>query len=113
VSTDNKNVLATLVHKTLANTEVELVYTIYDYDPKQKKYYKCFHTDAQKLKGLVLKSGGELAMAIDNDASSEVVSPKNFTLTFGVMPQDVAQQIHIAVSVNDKLVKAWGVAVQK
>lgn len=113
VTTDNKNILATLVHKTLSNTEIEFAFTVYDFDPKQKKYYKAFHTDGVTLKGLILKSGGELAMAIDNNASGEVVSPKNYTFMLGVMPQDVAQQIHIAVSVSDKFVKTWGVAVAR
>ncbi len=113
VSVPNKNKLATLQHKSMANTEVEVQFTVYDYDPKAKTYYKCFHSDDKKLKGLVLKSGGELAMNIAMDQSSEVVSPKNFTFSLGVMPQDMAQQIHLAVSKTGKFVKQWGVAVAK
>jgi len=113
VTTDNKNVLATLIHKALSNTEIEFSFTIYDYDPKAKKYFQCFNTNAVKLKGLVLKSGGELAMAIDNNASGEVTSPKNYTFTLGVMPQDLDQQIFIAVSETGKFVKKWGVSISK
>jgi len=111
VSTDNKNTLATLVHKELSNTEVEFEFTVYDYDPRQKKYYKAFHTDGTKLKGLILKSGGELAMNIDMEQSMEVVSPKNYAFTLGVMPQEEEQQIHLAFSVSDTFVKPWGVTV--
>jgi hypothetical protein len=111
VSVENKNKLATLQHKAMANTKVEFQFDIYDYDPKAKKYYKCFHSNGKKLKGLVLKQGGELAMNIAMDQSSEVVSPKNHTLQLGVMPQDQAQEIHLAFSTTNKLVKAWGVAV--
>lgn len=111
VSTDNKNTIATMLHKTMFNTEVEFSFTVYDYDPKQKAYYKAFHSDNVKLKGLVLKSGGELAMHIDMDQSMEVVSPKNYVFTLGVMPQDIKQEIHLAVSVNDKFVKQWGIEV--
>ncbi len=113
VSVPNKNKLATLQHKTLSNTEVEVQFSVYDYDPKAKRYYKCFHSNDIKLKGLVLKSGGELAMNIDMDQSSEVPSPKNHTFSLGVMPQDVGQQIHLAVSESAKFVKQWGVAVAK
>lgn len=113
VSVDNKNKLATLKHKSMANTEVEVQFTIYDYDYKAKRYYKCFHSNDLKLKGLVLKSGGELAMNIDMDQSSEVVSPKNHTFSLGVMPQDAAQQIHLAVALGSKFVKQWGVAASK
>jgi hypothetical protein len=113
VSVDNKNKLATLQHKSMANTEVELRFTFYDWDPKQKKYYKAFHTNAVKVKGLVQKSGGSLMMNIDMTQSSEVVSPKNHAFTLGVVPADVAQQLHLAVSVEGKMVKAWGVTVAK
>lgn len=114
VTVDNKNVLSTMVHKTLSNTDVEFEFTIYDYDPKEKKYYKCFHCNATPLDGLVQKSGGELNMAIASDQSTEVMSPKNHTFTLGVMPSSVKQQeIHLAVSTTDKFVKQFGVEVSK
>jgi hypothetical protein len=111
VSNANKVKIATLTHKSLANTEVLFKFNIYDYDPKEKKYYKCFHANDTELKGLVLKSGGELAMAIDMDQSMEVVSPKNFAFSLGVMPQDLNMEIHLATSLSDKFVKKWGVEV--
>lgn len=111
VSVANQNKLTTLQHKSMANTEVELQFTIYDYDPKTKAYYKCFHSNAVKLKGLILKQGGELAMNMSTLPGTEVVSPRNFSLQLGVMPQDTAQAIHLAFSSADKLVKPWGIAV--
>ena len=95
----------------MANTMVEFVFTIYDYDPDEKKYYKCFHSNDAVLKGLVEKSGGKLTIFIDSDQSQEVVSPKNFTMQLGVMPEDLEQDTHMAMSVSDKLVKRWGVTV--
>lgn len=112
ISTDNKNIIATLVHKSMSNTEVDLAFTVYDYDPKEKKYYKCFHTNAVKLACLIYKSGGELAMTLDMEQGAEVVSPKNYQFNLGAMPQDKAQEIHLAVSVSDKLVKQFGIAVE-
>jgi len=111
VSTNNKNTIATMTHKSMSNTAVTFKFNIYDYDPKQKKYYKCFHSNNADLDGLIQKSGGQLAIAIDMDASSEVVSPKNFSFNLGVMPMDKDMQIHLAVSVSDKFAKKWGVAV--
>ena len=113
VSTKNKTKIATLVHKSLANTEVLFKFNVYDYDPKEKKYYKCFHSNDADLKGLVLKSGGELVMQIDMDQSTEVLPPRNYTFNLGVMPQDVNMEVHMAVSVSDKFVKKWGVEVAK
>jgi hypothetical protein len=111
VTTDNKNKLATLAHKTLSNTEVEFMFTIYDYDRVAKVYYKCFQTNGIKLKGLILKQPGELVFKIRDEASSEVPSPKNYTLVLGVMPQDLTQEIHIAIGKTNKVVKSWGVLV--
>jgi hypothetical protein len=111
VSNANKLTLAVLSHSEMSDTTVEVSFTIYDYDPDEKKYYKCFHTDGAVLKGLVEKSGGELNISIETDQSMEVMSPKNFAFALGVMPEDEAQEAHLAMSVSDKLVKVWGVTV--
>ena len=111
VSNANKKELAVLTHSDLSNTTVEFSFTVYDYDPDKKKFFKAFHTGANVLKGLIQKSGGELSIAIDTIESGEVVSPLNFALSLGVMPEDTEQETHFAVSVDDKLVKRWGVTV--
>jgi hypothetical protein len=111
VATENKNLLATLTHKSMANTEVLLTFTIYDYDPKEKKFFKCFHTNDEKLECLVLKEGGELALRIDADQSMEIVSPKNYSFTLSAMPQDLEMAIHVAVSCEGKFAKKFGVLV--
>ncbi len=113
VSNANKTKIATLTHKSLANTEVLFKFNVYDFDPKEKKYYKCFHSNDAELKGLVYKTGGDLMMQIDMDQSHEVESPKNFSFNLGVMPKDENMEIHVAVSVSDKFVKKWGVEVAK
>lgn len=112
VSNANKKELVILAHSDLSNTSIKFQFTIYDYDPDEKQYYKAFHSNETDMEGLVLKSGGDLSIRIDGDQSMEVVSPKNFTLDLGVMPEDKEQEIHFAVSVSDKLVKRWGVTVE-
>lgn len=111
VSNANKKTLAILTNTEMSNTTVEFAFEIYDYDPDEKKYYKAFHTDGKAIKGLVQKSGGSLSIAISTDQSMEVISPNNFTLSLGVMPEDTEQETHLAFSVSDKLVKRWGVTV--
>lgn len=111
VSGANKNQLAALMHSVSGTSEVEFMFTVYDFDPKTKSYYKCFHTDSVRLKGLVLKQGGDLAMNMATDQSTEVVSPKNYTFMLGVMPQDIPMQVELAVSSTAKFSKAWGVSV--
>lgn len=111
VSTTSKNSLATLQHQSMSNTEVEVQFNIYDYDPDAKVYFKCFHTNDASVKGLVAKSGGSLEINITMDQSMEVVNPKNYSFYMGVMPQPTAQDILMAVSNTSKFAKKWGVTV--
>jgi len=111
VTTDNKNTLATLQHSQMSNTEVDVQFTIYDYDPTAKVFFKCFHTNDAIVNGLIMKSGGQLDMNVSMDQSMEIVNPKNYTFVLGVMPQEVSQDIHLAMSNTAKFVKKWGVAV--
>ncbi len=111
VSTTNKNTLATLQHQSMANTEVELNFNIYDYDPDAKVYFKCYHTNDAAVKGLIMKAGGDLQFNISMDQSMEIVNPKNYTYFMGVMPQPQSQDVMMAVSNTSKFAKKWGVAV--
>ncbi len=117
ISTKNKQDAVLLQHTKLSNTEVKVSFTIYEYDPVEKKFYKAMHTTKDDsdtpLKGLVEKSGGDLALMINTDNSTEVASPLNYTLSMGVMPQEKEQDIHFAASVSAKFVKKWGVTVNK
>lgn len=112
VSVLNKPLITAMTHKELSNTYVELAFTIYDYDPVEKKFYQCFHTDGAAVQGLVLKSGGSLALSIDNDQSMLVPSPKNYAFSLGVMPVEASDQaLQCAVAMKDKFAKRWGVEV--
>lgn len=111
VSEASKTKIAAMEPKSLSNTEVELMFSVYAFDPQAKAYYKSFHSDSVKLKGLVSKSGGKIYMDIATEQSFEVPSPQNYSFNLGVMPQGTSQSIHIAVSITDKIEKKWGVAV--
>lgn len=111
VSITNKNTISTMTHTSLSNTEVKVKFNIYEYDPVQKAYFKCFHTNDADINGLIYKTGGGLQIQIDTEENTDVVSPKNFNLMLGVMPQPSAQSIQVAVSTSAKFAKQWGVAV--
>lgn len=111
ISTVNKQDAVVLQHSDLSDTSVEYDYVIYDYDPVAKVFYKAFHNDSTTLKGLVEKSSSGLSLGIEMDQSMEVVSPKNFGLYIGIMPQEEAQVVHYGVSNTGKFTKAWGVSV--
>lgn len=112
VSLANKTAVATMLHKTLSNTEVKFKFNVYEYDPKEKTYFLCFHSKDTLMKGLVLKSGGDLDLDISTTQSGEVESPKNFSMSIGIMPQDEQQELHLAVDNSAKFVKQWGIDVK-
>ncbi len=111
VSITNKQELMILQHSDLSDTTVEFQFKVFEYDPIKKKYFPAFNTDDKDLKGLISKSGSELHLSIDQDQSTEVMNPLNFALSLGVMPKEEKQDIHMAVSVDGKFVKAWGIKV--
>jgi 3D (Asp-Asp-Asp) domain-containing protein len=112
VGDDNAKDAAILTHQDLSDTTVEFKFNVYKYDPQDKKYYKCFHTQDIALKGLIQKSGGDLEFAMDvTEANGQVPSPINFPMYLSVMPQEQEQEIHFAVGVAHKMVKKWGVTV--
>jgi hypothetical protein len=107
ISTSNRQTLAMLILNDLTSIEVEFSYTLYQYDPLEKKYFKCsFHKSA--LKGLVEKSGDELKLMVADDPDEEVPSPQNFTFQIGIKPQPQEQQVTLASAPQMKVEKKWG-----
>lgn len=114
LSVYNKQNVLSLVYKSLAKVDVTFKMAVYEYDPLEKKYFKCLlGTDDAALNGLVEKSNGELTLSISEDASTEVESPKNYAFHIGINPQPSAQTVTIATSFSDKVVKSWGMKVEK
>jgi hypothetical protein len=112
VSNSNKVLITGLTGETLHDTSVDFDFDIYRYDPApdQRKFYKCFHTGDEVVKGRLQKSpGGKLSISIAQDASHEVESPLNFTLWFAVNPEEIEQALHVAHAVGANKTSRWGV----
>ena len=107
ISTANRQILAMLVMQDLTNIEVEFSYTVFMYDPLEKKYFKA-NTPSKTLKGLVEKMGDELKLNIADDPSDEVASPQNFNFQVGIKPQPTEQQVTLASAPAMKVEKKWG-----
>jgi hypothetical protein len=108
ISTGNKQTVSAALLGTWSNVEVLFTYTIYEYDPAQKKYFKSNYID-KELKGILEKNGDELNLSVADDPSHEVQSPKNFTLQVGIKPATTEQTVNIATGSGKNLVKQWGV----
>ena len=114
ISVYNKQNVLSLTYKSLSKVDVTFKVAVYEYDPIQKKYFKCMlGTDDAVLNGLVEKSNGELTLSISDDASHEVISPENYAFHVGINPQPSAQTVTVATSFSDKVVKSWGMKVEK
>jgi hypothetical protein len=114
ISVYNKQQTQLLVYKDLSKVDVVFKFAVYSYDPVEKKYFKCMiGTDDAALNGLLEKTGAELNLSVVDDASSEVQSPENYAFQIGVKPQPSAQVVTVATSFSDKVVKAWGMKVEK
>lgn len=108
VSTANKQTLLLLLHQALSNTQTQIGFKVFTYDPVAKKYYKSFFpaTDAT-LKGLIATSS---QLTISSSPGSEVQSPANFQISVAVVPQPIAQTIQFATGASAQVAKRWGVA---
>lgn len=112
VSVFNKQKLMGLLYKDLTKVDVEFKFSVYEYDPVEKKYYKCMlPSDDAVLKGILEKNGNDLNLSVADDASREVQSPENYAVQVGIKPQPSAQTITVATSFSDKVVKSWGLTV--
>jgi len=108
VSVDNKQAIALLVYTSMTNVLVEYQFSVYEYDPKQKEYYLCFHSNGTDMKGLLEKRGDDLNLSVADDAANEVQSPMNYTFNIGIKPQPTAQDLQVAVGKGKNFAKSWG-----
>jgi hypothetical protein len=109
IGEDAKNKVDTLTKKNMSNIEVEFEFDCYAYDPKEKKYFKNFHTNETTMEGLILGEGKDLAIEMGLDANAMIQQPLNYNLRIGVKPQAKEQTLHYSSSVQDKLVMQYGV----
>jgi hypothetical protein len=114
ISVYNKQQTQLLVYKDLSKVDVVFKFAVYAYDPIEKKYFKCMlGTDDADLNGLLEKNGADLNLSVADDSSPEVQSPENYAFQIGVKPQPSAQVVTVATSFSDKVVKSWGLKVEK
>lgn len=109
LSITNKNAVAALLHTTMQSVAVVIAFNIYDYDPIAKKFFRCLHSNDVNLNSIIYMQGRERQIYLQDEPSAEVTKPLNFQLTLGVIAEDTQQEIHLAVSLDRKFVKPWGV----
>ena len=111
ISVDNRQDITQLAYLDLSNVESLFKFQIYDYDPKEKKYYQCFTCKGTEMKGIIQKDDADLHIGCSDDAGTEVKSPLNFGFYIGIVPQPIAQSLTLATADQKNVVKNWGVKV--
>lgn len=111
LSNDNQKKVSVMLHTNLLNNTVVFKFNIYAYDPILKRYYLAFTSNDVNMNGLIHKSGGNLSLVVSPDPDYQVMSPLNYSMQIGIVPEPTAQVIHVAVSDTDKFAKTWGVTV--
>lgn len=108
VSTSNRQVISEMLLGTWSNIEVEFTFSVYEYEPAQRKFFKSAFVDTTLL-GLLEKNGSELNLDVADDPSHEVQSPQNYAFRIGIKPKSQEQQIQLAVGEQKKVTKTWGI----
>jgi hypothetical protein len=72
VSVGNRQAVMQLLFNTFMNTEVIYQFTVYDYDPAAKVYFKAFHCNATNMKGLLEKRGDQ-ALTVCSSSTKNVI----------------------------------------
>ena len=107
ISTENKQVLTAALLGEMTDMSVKFSYVVYEYDPINKKYF--VSNKGEALEGLLEKNGDSLNLTVADDESSEVQSPKNFTLQVGIKPQTKEHTIEMATGFQKNVAKKWGI----
>jgi len=108
ISTQHRQKIAEMLLGTWSDITVEFAFTIYEYEPAQKKFFRSAFVD-KTLHGLIEKNGKELNIDVADAPSHEVHSPENFAFRLGVKPKSQEQQVHLAVGEQRKMTKKWGI----
>ncbi|WP_434391468.1 hypothetical protein [Melittangium boletus] len=107
ISTENKMQLSAALLGDMTDMSVTFSYVVYEYDPIEKKYF--LSNKGEKLEGILEKNGDSLNLTVADDESTEVQSPKNFTLQMGIKPQTKEQTIEMATGFQKNVAKKWGI----
>lgn len=97
-----------LAGSTSPSPPIEFEFVVFDYDDEAKKHYKSFHSGSNTLQGVIDKRRGDFEFDLDPTPSEVVAFPRNFELYLSIMPDEKAQDLHVATAHDSSAVKTWG-----
>lgn len=108
ISAQHRQKIAEMLLGSWDDMAVTFAFSIYEYEPSQKKFFKSAFVD-KELNGLLEKNGSDLNIDVADDPSHEVQSPVNFAFRIGIKPKSEEQLVQLAVGTERKVTKKWGV----
>jgi hypothetical protein len=108
ISADNRQRIAEMLLGTMTNTEVTFTFRVCEFELGTKKYFQSAYVD-KELQGMIEKNGDDLSIAVADDPSTEVQSPRNYQFTISIKPKSIDQEIYLAVGEKRKKASMWGV----
>ena len=108
ISTITKNTLMVYLAANPDDTSVKFTFFVYDYDPAENQYFKCFYNASSMLEGFIVETGGHLQLFVDDEANEEVPAPRNFNMQISIEPDSILQYIGVADALNENYVLQWG-----
>ncbi|MFC1706089.1 hypothetical protein ACFL59_04595 [Planctomycetota bacterium] len=111
VSVPNKQKITELVHSQLKTSEVNIQFTIYDYDQVAKAWFLQFDSRGKEVAGMVQKEGGALQFGVEDAMNEEVQSPQNHVANLNVIPIELEQDLGFSSGHEKGTAKKWGVTV--
>lgn len=109
ISVNNKNAIDIALKKSMTDISTKFKFTVYDYDPSDKKYFETFHGADKELQGRIEKQGSALALSVGDYKNNEIQSPENYSFSVTMVPESAEQELHYANATDKKIVKQWGV----
>jgi hypothetical protein len=109
LSPANKATLQEALSSLTGGSEVEAEFVVYDYDYKEKKYFKHFHTDGKKIKYVLTKG---TKVNINDRPSTDVLQPMNFQVHMTLTPKSEGdeQELNIAYTASSPFTRRVGVS---
>lgn len=89
-------------------TDIKIKFVIYKYDPKTKKYFKCFHSD--NALECVITMGSETD--VGQEIAMDIKEPKNVPFHITLSPKSGAEQmLSLAFSTENKITRDFGIVM--
>lgn len=111
ISYASKTTVYGMLLNGIEKTNISVSFNVYEYDYKNKTYFKSVNTNDQDLIGYIEVVGTQRTIRVASDPSTQVDEPRNYTFDLGVIPNDTDQAVHFAVSSTDKMARQWGIKV--